>query len=80
MSLAPSELELDDGRTAICRVCRTGLVFFYIDPEDSLDGKTVTEPEGGVWAHTDLTLRETAGHAGEPDWATLSPRINGGGS
>ena len=76
MSLEASQLESMDGFTATCSVCRTGLVFFYVDPVDSLDGKTVFEPEWGQWAHTQLTLRETAGHAAQPIGDTISPPKN----
>ena len=76
MSLAPSELESMDGYTATCGVCHTGLIFFYVDPVDSLDGKTIYEPEWGQWAHTELTLGETAGHTAQPIGDTIAPPQN----
>jgi hypothetical protein len=61
-----------DGQTATCAVCRTRLVFVYIDAKDSLDGKVIYEPEDGLWVHSELTLRETAGHAAQPIGDTIA--------
>ncbi len=77
MSLASSQPdESMDGFTATCDVCRTGLVYVFIDAKDSLDGKTIYEPADGVWAHTDLPLRSTATHAGTPIGDTIAPPKN----